>query len=176
MADETVYPDGVAPDPRTSGPGRLLVAVYALFALAAGSRAAVQLGTKFDEAPTAYLLSALAATVYLVATVALARPGPRWRRIAVLTCSFELLGVLAVGTVSLFDRGAFPDATVWSVYGRGYGFIPLVLPMIGLYWLRRTPPRFTTGGRTADPSGRDGTRAGSDSDHRGRPEPAAPTG
>jgi hypothetical protein len=125
---------------RTSGPGRLLVAVYALFALAAGSRAAVQLATKFHEAPLAYLLSGLAAIVYIVATVALARDGDRWRRIAVLTCSFELLGVLAIGTFSLFDPADFPDATVWSVYGRGYGFIPLVLPMIGLYWLRRTWP------------------------------------
>ena len=125
---------------RTSGPGRLLVAVYALFALAAASRAAVQLITKFDEAPLAYLLSALAAVVYIVATVALARSGPRWRRIALLTCSFELLGVLAVGTLSLFDREAFPDATVWSVYGRGYVFIPLVLPLLGLSWLRRTAP------------------------------------
>ena len=123
---------------RTSGPGRLLVAVYALFALAAGSRAGVQLSTKFDEAPLAYLLSAVAAVVYLVATVALARRGPTWRRIALLTCSFELLGVLVVGTLSLFDAEAFPDATVWSVFGRGYLFIPLVLPMIGLYWLRTT--------------------------------------
>jgi hypothetical protein len=123
---------------RTSGPGRLLVAVYALFALAAGSRAAVQLSTKFDEAPLAYLLSALAAIVYVVATLALARRGGRWRRIALATCSFELVGVLVVGTLSLFAKDDFPDATVWSVYGRGYGFIPLVLPMIGLYWLRRT--------------------------------------
>jgi hypothetical protein len=126
---------------RTSGPGRLLVAVYALFALAAGSRAAVQLSTKFHDAPLAYLLSGLAAIVYILATIALAREGERWRRIAVLTCSFELLGVLAIGTFSLFDSGDFPDATVWSVYGRGYGFIPLVLPMIGLYWLRRTRSR-----------------------------------
>ncbi|HST84893.1 MAG TPA: hypothetical protein VLL08_24355 [Kineosporiaceae bacterium] len=123
---------------RTSGPGRLLVAVYALFTLAAGSRAAVQLSTRFDEAPLAYLLSAVAAVVYLIATVALARRGPTWRRIALLTCSFELFGVLTVGTLSQFDQDAFPDATVWSVFGRGYLFIPLVLPMIGLYWLRTT--------------------------------------
>jgi hypothetical protein len=135
---DDVRVDRAGPERRTSGPGRLLVAVYALFALAAGSRAAVQLSTKFDEAPLAYLLSALAAIVYVVATVALARRGAGWRRTALLTCSFELLGVLAVGTLSLFDRAAFPDATVWSVYGRGYVFIPLVLPMIGLYWLRRT--------------------------------------
>jgi hypothetical protein len=126
---------------RTSGPGRLLVAIYALFTLAAGSRAAVQLSTKFDEAPLAYLLSALAAIVYFVATVALARSGSKWRWVALLTCSFELLGVLAVGTLSLFDRAAFPDATVWSVFGRGYLFIPLVLPMIGLYWLHVTRDR-----------------------------------
>ena len=131
MTDET----------RTHGPGRLLVAVYALFALAAGSRAAVQLLTKFDEAPLAYLLSALAGVVYVVATVALARPGPRWRRTALFTCTFELIGVIVVGTLSLFDREAFPDATVWSVYGRGYVFIPLVLPLVGLFWLRRTSDR-----------------------------------
>jgi hypothetical protein len=123
---------------RTSGPGRLLVAVYALFALAAGSRAAVQLGTKFHDAPLAYLLSALAAIVYIVATLALARKGDGWRRVALLTCSFELVGVLAIGTFSLLDKADFPDPTVWSGYGEGYGFVPLVLPIIGLYWLRRT--------------------------------------
>lgn len=139
--DPTVKDDATVADARTSGPGRLLVAVYALFAVAAGSRAAVQLSTRFDEAPLAYLLSALAAVVYLVATLALACRGPGWRRTALLTCSFELLGVLVVGTLSRFDRAAFPDATVWSGYGRGYVFIPLVLPVIGLYWLRRTTAR-----------------------------------
>jgi hypothetical protein len=144
VADESL-PESAVPepaDPRTSGPGRLLVAVYAVFALAATSRAAVQLSTKFDEAPLAYLLSGLAALVYIVATLALARSGDRWRRIAVLTCSFELAGVLLIGTLSLFDPDAFPDATVWSVYGRGYLFIPLALPVVGLVWLRRTasPP------------------------------------
>jgi hypothetical protein len=78
--------------------------------------------------------------VAVYALFALARRGEGWRRIALLTCSFELLGVLAVGTLSLFDREAFPDATVWSGYGRGYVFIPLVLPIIGLYWLRRSHP------------------------------------
>lgn len=123
---------------RVGGPGRLLVAVYGLFAAATTSRAAVQLGTRFDEAPLAYLLSALAAAVYLVATVALARGA---HRTALTACSFELAGVLVVGTLSLLDREAFPDATVWSVYGRGYLFVPLVLPVLGLLWLRRSAPR-----------------------------------
>ena len=118
-----------------TGPGRLLVAVYGLFALAAGARAGVQIATKFHEAPLAYLLSALAAAVYIVATIALARSS---RRLALLSCSFELAGVLTVGTASLLARSAFPDATVWSQYGLGYGFVPLVLPVVGLWWLRRT--------------------------------------
>jgi len=118
------------------GPGRVLVAVYAVFVLAAGSRAAVQISTKFSDAPVAYLLSALAAVVYVVATISLARSGPRAHRVAVACLTFELAGVLVVGTYSLVDRAAFPDATVWSDYGMGYLFIPLVLPVIGLYYLR----------------------------------------
>lgn len=121
-----------------SGVSRVLVALYAVFALAAGSRAAVQLATRFDEAPVAYLLSALAAVVYLVATVALAR-GAAGRRVALAAISVELVGVLVVGTLSLADAAAFPDETVWSGYGRGYLYVPLVLPVLGLaVLLRRT--------------------------------------
>jgi hypothetical protein len=137
-------PEKTTVQEKTSGPGRILVTVYAIFALAATSRAAVQISTKFHEAPLAYVLSALAAVVYLLATVALARRGVRWWRIAVAACGVELLGVLTIGTFSLFDREAFPHATVWSVYGQGYLFIPLVLPMIGLYWLWRTKPAVTS--------------------------------
>jgi hypothetical protein len=118
----------------------VLVAVYAIFALAATSRAGVQIGTKFHEAPLAYLLSAFAAVVYIVATVALARRGDGWWRVALVACSIELLGVLTIGTLSLVDAAAFRHPTVWSVYGEGYLFIPLVLPVIGLYWLRKSAP------------------------------------
>jgi hypothetical protein len=118
------------------GPGRVLVAVYGVFALAAGSRAAVQLALQFHEAPVAYLLSALAAVVYVVATVGLARGGRGGRRTALTACSVELAGVLVVGTLSLTDPAAFPDSTVWSGFGQGYGFIPLALPVLGLLWLR----------------------------------------
>jgi len=121
-----------------SGPGRVLIAVYAIFALSATARAAVQIATKFDVAPLAYLLSALAGVVYIVATVALA--GGR-RRTAWSTVGFELIGVLAVGTFSVLVPADFPADTVWSGYGRGYGFVPLVLPFVGLWWLRHTRPR-----------------------------------
>jgi hypothetical protein len=126
------------PRPTSSGAGRVLVTLYGIFALAATSRAGVQLGTRFHEAPVAYLLSAFSAVVYVIATVALARQGARARRLAWLAVGVELLGVLVVGTFSLLVPGDFPRATVWSQYGRGYGFVPLVLPFVGLWWLRRT--------------------------------------
>jgi hypothetical protein len=117
-----------------AGPGRALVAVYGVFALAAGSRAAVQIATKFGEAPLAYSLSAFAAAVYIVLTVALVRGN---RTLALAACGVELAGVLIIGTLSMVDSEAFPRATVWSGYGSGYLFIPLVLPLLGLCWLLR---------------------------------------
>ncbi|MGN9778995.1 hypothetical protein ACTMS0_25020 [Micromonospora sp. H33] len=125
-----------------AGPGRLLIAVYLLFAIAATSRAGLQIATKFDEAPVAYLLSALAAVIYIVAAVGLARAGTAGRRIALACCTVELAGVVGVGAFSLARPELFPDETVWSGFGSGYGYIPLVLPVLGLLWLwhtRRTP-------------------------------------
>lgn len=121
-----------------SGFGRVLVVVYGLFALAATARSAVQLATRFDEAPVAYLLSALAAAVYIVATVSLARGDRTSRRVATVAILIELVGVLAVGALSLVLPDAFPRASVWSQFGRGYLFIPLVLPLVGLWWLHHT--------------------------------------
>jgi hypothetical protein len=126
-----------------TGPGRVLVAIYGVFALAASARAGFQIVQKFDEAPLAYLLSALAALVYVLATVALARD---WRGVAWVAVGVELVGVLAVGTLSVLDAGDFPDETVWSGYGEGYGFVPLVLPFLGLAWLRHTRPRAAAAG------------------------------
>ncbi|WP_052274496.1 hypothetical protein [Arthrobacter sp. L77] len=125
---------------RASGPGRLLIAVYGVFALAATARAAFQIATKFGEAPLAYLLSAAAALVYIVATISLARPGARAYRVSVVAVTTELVGVVTVGLLSVFDAQAFPSETVWSAFGRGYGFVPLVLPILGLLWLRRNRP------------------------------------
>ncbi|GAA1358078.1 membrane protein [Arthrobacter koreensis] len=125
------------PTSRNAGPGRLIVAVYGVFALAATARAAFQIATKFDEAPVAYLLSAFAAVVYIVATVSLARAGETSYKISVVAVSVEMLGVLFVGFFGLLDPAALPDDTVWSGFGMGYGFVPLILPIIGLWWLYR---------------------------------------
>jgi hypothetical protein len=140
MADRRTRP-GPTPARTGTGPGRVLVGVYGFFALAAGARAGWQLATRFEEAPVAYLLSAVAAAIYLVAAVGLARGGPTARRVATVCCATELVGVLTVGTASLLLPDVFPHATVWSTYGLGYGFVPLVLPVLGLLWLRRTARR-----------------------------------
>ncbi len=116
------------------GFGRVLVFVYGIFALAATGRSSFQLASKASEAPVPYALSAVAAVIYVVATFALATDR---RRLALAAVGIELVGVLAVGVTSLLLPGDYPDATVWSDFGAGYGFIPLVLPFVGLWWLLR---------------------------------------
>jgi cytochrome bd-type quinol oxidase subunit 2 len=120
------------------GFGRVLVVLYALFALAATARSVVQLGTRFNEAPVAYVLSAVAAIIYIIATIALARGDRTSFRVATIAILIELIGVITVGVISLLAPEYFPRATVWSSFGRGYLFIPLVLPIVGLWWLHRS--------------------------------------
>lgn len=127
------------PADRNRASSTLIVIVYAVLALAATGRSSVQLATAYSRAPLAYVLSALAAVIYLVATIALARRGPSAHRVAVIACSVELVGVLTVGALSYAVPALFPDKTVWSHFGSGYGYVPLVLPWVGLWWLRRHP-------------------------------------
>jgi hypothetical protein len=130
------------PEPHATGSGwgRVLIAVYAVFALSATGRSTVQLLTKAEEAPIPYALSALAALIYIAATIGLARPGTTARRVAWTAITIELTGVVTVGAVSLARPEWFPDATVWSRFGEGYGYLPLVLPLAGLSWLVATRP------------------------------------
>lgn len=124
----------------SAGPGRILVAVYGVFAVAATGRSLVQLGVDAGKAPLAYSLSLLAAVVYLAATTCLLLGGRRAWAVAVAACSIEAAGVLVVGTLSYVATDLFPDKTVWSHFGQGYGFLPLLLPFAGLAWLRHTSP------------------------------------
>lgn len=118
-----------------SGPGLIIVVVYGVLALAATGRSVLQITEYFERAPLSYLLSAFAAVVYILATYALAR---NHRRLAWITISTEMVGVLVVGLASYLVPEQFPDKTVWSHFGSGYGFVPLVLPIIGLWWLARS--------------------------------------
>ncbi len=123
---------------RTRGPGRVILALYVIFVIGTVSRATAQILLDFDRAPLAYTLSAVAASIYVIATIALALPGDRAWRVCVGAISIELLGVLSVGTWSVVAPERFADASVWSHYGQGYLFIPLVLPVVGLWWLFRS--------------------------------------
>ncbi len=128
------------PSDRRSGAGRLLIAVYGIFAISSTARASYQIVTKFGEAPVAYLLSAFAATVYILATVSLARRGNIAFWVSVGAVGVELAGVVLIGAFSIFDTGMFPHDTVWSAFGKGYGYVPLILPILGLLWLYRHRP------------------------------------
>jgi hypothetical protein len=122
------------------GFGRVLVTVYGILAFAALGRSSYELVVKFGEAPVAYSLSTLAAVVYVVATFALAIGTPVWRTVAWITVGIEAVGILTVGALSLADEHVFGESTVWSGFGQGYGYVPLVLPFVGLWWLWRTSP------------------------------------
>ncbi|MBK7623825.1 MAG: hypothetical protein IPJ14_14460 [Kineosporiaceae bacterium] len=138
MAERSTPSAPAAPSSTASGAGRILVTLYGILALGASARAAVQLSTRFDEAPIAYLLSGFSAVVYVIATFALGGSWRGARRVAWVAVGIELVGVLVIGAFSLLVPEDFPQATVWSEFGRGYLFVPLVLPVIGLWWLRRT--------------------------------------
>lgn len=127
-------------DAKNTGFGRVIIAIYAIFALSAGVRAVYQIGTQFDLAPLAYLLSLFAALVYILAAVALTRTGKSWHRVATVAVLIELVGVVGIGAWTYLAPDLFADETVWSHFGQGYGFIPLILPFIGLFWLWKTWP------------------------------------
>ena len=134
----------VAPSTK-HGPGRVLVVVYAILAIAATARSLFELLTKFSQAPVPYLLSTFAAVVYCVITVALVKDTPVWRRVAFVGMVVELVGVLVVGTWSLVHPATFTNPqtghgvhSVWYWFGLDYLFIPLELPVLGLIFLRRT--------------------------------------
>ncbi|CAM5591276.1 hypothetical protein [Streptomyces tanashiensis] len=121
-----------------TGPGMLLVWLYGVMSVGAVSRSIYQIATEFDRAPLAYSLSAVAAVVYVFITYTLVRGGEKARRAALVCCAAELAGVLIVGTWTLVEPSAFPDATVWSDFGYGYVFIPVLLPLTGIWWLRKS--------------------------------------
>jgi cytochrome bd-type quinol oxidase subunit 2 len=123
---------------RTLGVGRLLIVFYAVFAVSSTARASFQILTKFEQAPLAYSLSLLSALVYILATISLAKAGKRWKQVALASVVFELAGVLSVGALSFVAPELFSHQSVWSGFGSGYGYIPLVLPLLGLLWIRKS--------------------------------------
>jgi hypothetical protein len=145
-ADDSPATEPEAAQTGTShGPGRLLVAVYAVLAIGATVRSLYEVATKFSAAPVSYALSLTAAVIYVVITICLVRGTPRARAIAQTGMWIELVGVLVVGTLSIVRKDLFlnPEtgkavSSVWYWFGRDYLFIPLVLPILGLRFIRRS--------------------------------------
>lgn len=139
-------------DPAAGRTGRgfeiVLIAVYGIFAISATARSLVQMLRDFSFAPVAYSLSLLAAATYIAVTIALVRGGRR-SRLARALCLAELAGVVIVGTLTVVDPALFPDATVWGHFGQGYGFVPLLLPLVALFYLRRGRGRGGASGPSA---------------------------
>lgn len=133
------------------GPARLLAVVYGIFALSAGARSLFQIASDFSAAPLAYSLSAIAALIYLVAAACFWLPSEHAWRVALVALAVELVGVIAVGALSVAREDLFPDQTVWSNFGAGYGFVPVVLPIAGLLWLLRPGTRGTFTARGEPP-------------------------
>ena len=137
---------GASAAPRTNTLGRVLITIYSILAIAATLRATYQIIAKFEEAPLAYTLSLISGIVYILATVALILREGVWRRIAWAALSFEFAGVLIIGTLSLTAPELFAHDSVWSRFGSGYLFIPLALPVLGMWWLLTRKPEPTTEG------------------------------
>lgn len=134
-AESVVTPDRTEGEAPPTGPRRILIALYLIFALAATARGIVQLSTTFHTAPLAYILSLCSGIIYIAAAAGLISERSWSRRLTWGACGTELVGVLVIGTASLIDRAAFPQDTVWSRFGSGYGYFPVLLPVLGLMWL-----------------------------------------
>lgn len=115
---------------------------YTVLAVAALSRSAYQAftGPPDGRSATAVALSAVSGLVYVVAAVGLRRGSPAGLRLGRTCLVVELVGVVTVSAVELLI-GGFGRATVWSGLGVGYGFAPVVLPILGLWLLRRRAHR-----------------------------------
>jgi hypothetical protein len=115
--------------------GYVLAVSYPLLALSTGVRALYQMFFKAGvENYLPVYLSALAAALYLVATIGFAyrRRWTWW--LSVIALSVESLLTVAVGVWSFVDP-EFIGRTVWRHFGEDYGFFPLFQPLLGLIWL-----------------------------------------
>jgi hypothetical protein len=120
--------------PQSKAINRVLIAIYGVLALAALGRSSFELATKFNQAPLPYTLSAVAASLYLVVTISMIRGSSS---LASFALAIELSFVLLVGFAGLINPTWFPQKTVWTGFGIGYGFFPLFMPVIGLIYLRK---------------------------------------
>lgn len=121
--------------------GTILGVSYPVLALSTGVRAVYQLF--FKEGVTDYVgptLTAVAALVYIVATIGFGyRRNWSWY-LSVVALLFEVALVVIVGGLSLSRPESFAN-TSWRYFGIDYAFFPLIQPFLGLVWLSRPEVR-----------------------------------
>ncbi len=110
---------------RAPGPHKVLLAFYALFTVAAGARALVQLTTQYDEAPVAYWLSLAAAVTYALGWYAIREASVGHTGFASVMLWVELGGRADRRHPHRWSsRTGSRTPSVWSDFGIGYGFVP----------------------------------------------------
>ena len=112
---------------------RGLALIYLFWATALCSRAIWQYTTRSGNLLPTHL-SLVAGIIYL-AIVVWAWRGHRTALIIGL--SIEIIGVIAI-SISEF-LWPLPYASAWSGFGAGYLWMPLILPIVGLIQLIRSP-------------------------------------
>lgn len=117
----------------TSTSYRGLALLYLFWAIALCSRAVWQYVTR-DGDLTPTHLSMVAGLIYL-AIVGWAWRGHRTALVAGLT--IEIIGVITISIGECY--WPLPYASAWSGFGSGYLWMPLILPILGLIQLIRSP-------------------------------------
>lgn len=109
----------------------LLRALYLLFAVAAGGRCVVQWAA--EPVTVATLLTTTACACYLLGHLLVRRclGTPQGRRLVRAAVAVELLGVVGVGALDAVRPGLV-GSTVWSDFGMGYAFVPVLIPVLML--------------------------------------------
>lgn len=116
------------------GWGRLLVAVFAVFGVVVLAPAVGALARAEDGAGPASL-DVLSALGYLVLAACVAHNGRRVRMVGWVALATEAVGLV---TVSLLGP---ETATAWSGWGSAWGYLPVVLPLVGAAQMWLNDPR-----------------------------------
>lgn len=138
--------------------GSILAVSYPVLALSTGVRAIYQIAE--GDSTNSPWLTLVAAVLYTIATIGFIkqpRPAPKnrkpkapsqfflmrwWRalppaqawKISIVILALETLMALLVGTFSYTNPGVF-GRNVWQYFGKDYGYLPLIQPILGLAWL-----------------------------------------
>ncbi|MCA9961538.1 MAG: hypothetical protein R3E31_22305 [Chloroflexota bacterium] len=138
--------------------GSILAISYPVLALSTGVRAIYQIVE--GETSNSPWLTLLASLFYTIATVGFLkqpRPAPKkskpkapsqfflarwWRalqpaqawKISLGVLALETVLTLLVGTLSYASPGLL-GRNVWQYFGKDYGYLPLIQPLLGLAWL-----------------------------------------